>query len=105
MTDLQNAQNNALNQAAYQSVINGQEAYSQSLNDAINSGGFNNSAQQNYINLILSLLSNSVSGYQNEQNIYNVQSGINNRQTQAEQSGWNNMFNTSNSISKYYKIK
>ena len=94
MGDLQSAQNGALNQAAYQSVLNGQNAYSQSLNDSINSAQFNNSAQQSYIDQILSLLQNSVSGYGNMSNLYNTQQGIAARQEAAQQSGWNNMLNT-----------
>lgn len=53
MTDLQNNQNNALNQAAYQSVLNGQNAYSQSLNDEIAAGNFGNNAQTAYTNAML----------------------------------------------------
>ena len=91
MTDLQNAQNAALNQAAYQSVLNGQNAYSQSLADSINAAQFNNTARQSYIDQILSLLSNSISGYGNQANLYDVQRGIAARQAEAQQSGWNNM--------------
>jgi hypothetical protein len=101
MSDLQNNQNDALNQAAYQSVLNGQNAYSQSLNDSISAADFSNSAQQNYINQILSLISNSVSGYDNEANIYNTENNVENRKTTATQSGWNNLFGTLNSIGKY----
>lgn len=94
MTDLQNAQNEALNQAAYQSVLNGQNAYSQSLADSLSAAQFNNTAQQSYIDQILSLLQNSVSGYGNQANLYDAQNGITSRQTRAEQSGWNNLMNT-----------
>ena len=94
MADLQGAQNAALNQAAYQSVLNGQNAYSQSLADSINAAQFNNTAQQSYIDQIMSLLQNSVSGYENQANLYNAQRGITSRQTEAQQSGWNNLLNT-----------
>lgn len=70
MNDLQDRQNMAANQAAYQSVLAGQDAYSQSLNDQIASGNFGNSAQQAYINLLLSALTGSASEYENEQNKY-----------------------------------
>ncbi len=94
MGELQSAQNAALNQAAYQSVLNGQNAYSQSLADSINAAQFNNTAQQSYIDQILSLLTGSVSGYNNQSNLYNTQQGIAARQAEAQQSGWNNMFET-----------
>ena len=91
MGDLQSAQNAALNQAAYQSVLNGQNAYSQSLADSMDAAQFNNAAQQSYIDQILSLLTGSVSGYNNQANLYNTQQGIAARQAEAQQSGWNNM--------------
>lgn len=94
MSGLQGAQNAALNQAAYQSVLNGQEAYSQSLADSINAAQFNNTAQQNYIEQIQSLLNGAVSGYDNMANLYNAQNGIEARKTNANQSGWNNLFKT-----------
>lgn len=79
MNDLQQNQNNALNQAAYQSVLNGQNAYSQSLQDQINSASFSNAAQSNYINQLLSALQNSISGYTNAMNQFNIQSQADNR--------------------------
>ena len=90
MQNLYDSQNDALNQAAYQSVLNGQNAYSQALQNNINTARFNNSAQQNYINQIQSLLAGSVSGYDNAANLYNTQQGIAARRAAAEQSGINN---------------
>lgn len=72
MNDLQDNQNQATNQAAYQSVLAGQQAYSQDLANQINAGQFGNQAQQNYINQLLSALQGSASGYENQQNIYGV---------------------------------
>lgn len=100
MSDLQNNQNDALNQAAYQSVQNGQNAYTQSLNNSINAGNFGNESQQNYISQILSMLSGSPSGYTNAYNKYNTQSGITQRQTSAEQSGWDNLNKSISNITK-----
>lgn len=94
MNNLQQKQNEALNQAAYQSIAAGQGAYSQSLNDSINSANFNNNSQLNYIQQIKALLEGSVSGYQNQANLYNVNKNVENRQTSARQSGWDNMFKT-----------
>lgn len=72
MRDLEEEQNNALNQAAYNSVNQGQQSFSQSLADAINAGNFGNTAQQSYINQLLSALTGSASGYENQQNIFSV---------------------------------
>lgn len=72
MGDLQDNQNEALNQAGYQSVLAGQQAYSQDLQNQIAAGNFGNQAQQAYINQLLSALQGSVSGYENQQNIYGV---------------------------------
>ncbi len=79
MNDLQNNQNNALNQAVYQSVLNGQNAYSQSLQDQINAASFGNAAQSNYINQLLAALQNSISGYTNAMNQYDIQHQADNR--------------------------
>ena len=72
MGDLQDNQNEALNQAGYQSVLAGQQAYSQDLQNQIAAGNFGNQAQQAYINQLLSALQGSASGYENQQNIYGV---------------------------------
>lgn len=78
-----------MNQAAYQSVINGQSAYSQSLNDQISAANFSNMAQSNYINQLLKALQNSVSGYDNAMNQYSIQNRseerISNNQYKNEQ--------------------
>jgi hypothetical protein len=75
MGDLQDNQNEALNQAGYQSVLAGQQAYSQDLQNQIAAGNFGNQAQQAYINQLLSALQGSVSGYENQQNIFSVGAG------------------------------
>lgn len=72
MTDLQQKQNEATNQAAYQSVLAGQQAYTQDLANQIAAGTFGNQAQQAYIRQLLSALEGSASGYENEQNLYAV---------------------------------
>ena len=69
MGDLEEKQNDALTQAAYQSVLGGQDAYSQSLADEINAGNFGNTSQQAYIQQLLSALNGSPSGYENQQNL------------------------------------
>lgn len=94
MSDLQNTQNNALQQAAYQSVSAGQDAFKQSLANDIATASFSNTARQNYIDQILSLLQNSVSGYQNQQQLYNANAAVQNRIDSAKQQAWNNMLDT-----------
>lgn len=90
MNDLQDNVNSAYNQAAYQSVLSGQDAYSQSLEDSIRASQFNNNARQSYIDQIKSLLEGSVSGYDSAMNLYNMQSGAQSRRDASHQSGWDN---------------
>lgn len=75
MGDLEEKQADTLQQAAYQSVLGGQDAFSQSLGDEVTAGGFGNTAQQAYINQLLSQLQGSASGYENQQNLFAVRSG------------------------------
>lgn len=82
MSDLQDSQNQALNQAAYQSVQLGQDAFSQSLNDSLKAGNFQNSARQLPVNEIMQLLNNSVSGYDKAMDIYAIQNRADNRVAQ-----------------------
>lgn len=63
MNDLTTQQNNAYTNAANQAVLSGQNAFSQSLNDSINAGNFTNNARMLPISEIMTLLSNSPSGY------------------------------------------
>ncbi len=94
MGGLQASQNSALQQAAYQSVSAGQDAFRQSLENNISAADFSNKARQNYIDQILSLLQNSVSGYQNQQQLYNANAAVQNRIDTAKQQAWNNMLDT-----------
>lgn len=84
MSDLLKEQNDATNQAAYQSVLAGQNAYTQDLQNQIAAGSFGNQAQQAYINQLLSALNGSASGYENQQNIFSVGTGKSNLQYQKD---------------------
>lgn len=84
MGDLEEKQNDTLQQAAYQAVLGGQDAFSQSLGDEVTAGGFGNTAQQAYINQLLSALQGSASGYENQQNIFSVGAGKSNLQYQQD---------------------
>lgn len=90
VNDLTSQHNDALNQAAYNSVLKGQEAFSNSLKDSINAGSFTNNARQSGISQIYGLLQNSPSSYENQANIYAVQQGIANQQANAKQQSFNN---------------
>jgi hypothetical protein len=97
MNDLQDNQNQAINQASYNAVTAGQNAYSQSLADSINAGNFGNTAQQSYINQLLSALQGSASGYENQQNIFSTGVGKSNakfQQDQANAAASNGLTNT-----------
>ena len=104
MGDLQDNQNEALNQAGYQSVLAGQNAYSQDLANQINAANFGNQSQQAYISQILSALNGSYSGYDINKDIYTAQTGI-------DQTNWQNKQNKNdykaalyNSIYKTFTI-
>lgn len=85
MTDLQNNQNDATNQAAYNATLAGQNAYSQSLADSLSAGNFANNAQSGYINQIWNLLQNSMSGYDKEMQMADLVSGAYNQAQQEKQ--------------------
>lgn len=72
MSDLQDRQNAAMNQAAYQSVLAGQQAYTQDLQNNIAAGNYGNSAQSAYLAQILGALAESPSEYDIQGDIYAV---------------------------------
>ena len=74
MNDLQNSQNDALNQAAYNSISAGQTAFSNSLNDSIATADFSNKARQQAVNEVLSLISKSPTGYEVAMDKYSIAS-------------------------------
>lgn len=90
VNDLTQQQNNALNQAAYNSVTAGQDAFAQSLNNSINAGNFNNNSRINAVNQIYTLLQNTPTGYENRLNQYSIQQGVNAQRSAAKQQSFNN---------------
>lgn len=90
MSDLQQEQNEATNQAAYQSVLAGQQAYTQDLANQIAAGNFGNTAQQNYINQLLSALEGSQTGYDVAMDKYSAQQNLAAAQQAAKQQAYNN---------------
>jgi len=102
MNDLESSQNAAINQAAYQSISAGQDAFNNSLQNALTSADFTNSARNYPIQEIISLLSLSPSGYQVQKDLFDAANGVHNRQEQAVQSGWNNMIDMTTAVSKFF---
>lgn len=102
MTNMYNSQNDALNEAAYNSVTAGQDAFSQAYRNNLQGAQFANNAQQNYINMIKSLLEGSVSGYQKEADLYGVQSGVQARRDAARQARWDNVLNTAKTAASVF---
>ncbi len=100
MSDLQNNQNSALNQAAYQATLAGQDAFSNSLADELRSAGFSNAAQTSYINQLLQALQNSYSGYDIAMDKFNVQYGADNRIAQNRAANAQSAINFGNDLIK-----
>ena len=98
MGDLLQKQNDATNQAAYQSVLAGQDAYSQDIQNQIAAGNFGNTAQQMYINQLLSALEGSASGYDVAMDKYAAQSNQAAQQYAARQQAANNRLALTNGL-------
>ena len=63
MSSLEASQNAAINDAAYKALEEGQNALTTRLNNQIAAAQFSNSAQQDYINQLISALEGTLSGY------------------------------------------
>ncbi len=98
MNDLEKSQNESVNQASYQSISAGQDAFNNSLQNAVTSADFTNTARSYPIQEIISLLSLSPSGYQVQKDLFDAATGVHNRQEQAVQSGWNNMISAASAL-------
>lgn len=98
MSDLQDRQNAAVNQAAYQSVLAGQQAYTQDLQNNIAAGNFGNSAQSAYLAQILGALGESPSAYDIQGDIYAVGSNKAQNEYNAKQQTAANRLSLINSL-------
>ena len=98
MSDLQDRQNAAVNQAAYQSVLAGQQAYTQDLQNNIAAGNFGNSAQAAYLAQILGALGESPSEYDIQGDIYAVGSNKAQNEYTAKQQTAANRLSLINSL-------
>lgn len=102
MQNLYDSHNEALNQAAYSSVLNGQRSYTQSLSDSAATANFSNSARHNYIDQIKALLDGSVSGYNKARDLYSLQNGVKQRQNEVKETGWNNLGKVVGSVASLF---
>lgn len=98
MSDLQDRQNAATNQAAYQSVLAGQNAYTQDLQNQIAAGNFGNTAQASYLAQILGALGESPSQYDIQGDIYAVGSNRAQNEYTAKQQTAANRLSLINSV-------
>ena len=98
MSDLQDRQNAATNQAAYQSVLAGQNAYTQDLQNQIAAGNFGNTAQASYLAQILGALGEAPSEYDLQGDIYSVAANKANNQYTAKQQTAANRLGLINSL-------
>jgi hypothetical protein len=98
MSDLQDRQNAAMNQAAYQSVLAGQQAYTQDLQNNIAAGNYGNSAQSAYLAQILGALAESPSEYDIQGDIYAVGSNKASNEYTAKQQTAANRLSLINSL-------
>ncbi len=97
MSNLYTQQNNAYQQAAFDSISAGQNAYANSLNNQISAANFQNNARNLPITEIMNLLQNSKSGYDVNMDKYAVRNKMDARisknttdNTNAQQDlGWN----------------
>lgn len=100
MEDLYTKQNDALTQAAYQSVLNGQKSYSQSLGDQMSAGNYTAAMNQQYIDLLQGLLNGSQTGYDNQMDIYAAANNIAANTYAAKRQAANNRLALTNSLVK-----
>ena len=104
MSDLQDRQNAATNQAAYQSVLAGQNAYSQDLQNQIAAGNFGNTAVNSYYNALLNAnqgqndyLNAQLAANQNRNALYNAQLNANSANTAYQ----NALLNANSALTDY----
>lgn len=98
MSDLRSDQNDTLSQAANKAVLNGQNAFTQSINDQVNAGNYTITANQNYINLLQSLLNGSQSGYDKQMDIYAAVNNMAANNYAAKQQSANNRLALTNAL-------
>lgn len=91
MKDMDQSQNDATTNAAYSSIGQGQNSFSQSLADALSSGNFTNSARQMPLAEIAQMLQYAPTGYDKAMDIYALQKGMAQQKSADKQAGIGNM--------------
>ena len=86
MNDLSQAQNNAINQAAYQSVLAGNEVFNDSFSNAYKNAELANDVRTAKLDEIYELLANTLTKEELMNKIYEIQSGIDKTNYQNERS-------------------
>jgi len=90
MADLENAQNSAINDAAFKALEAGQNAYTTSLNNQIAAADFANTAEQNYINQLISALEGTLSSYDVANEKYTAGNNLAAARSEAQSQSLNN---------------
>jgi len=90
MADLESAQNSAINDAAYKALEAGQDAYTTSLNNQIAAANFANSAEQDYINQLISALEGTLSSYDVANEKYTAGNNLAEARAKAQQESLEN---------------
>lgn len=98
MSDLRSDQNDTLNQAAYKAVLNGQNAFTQSITDQVHAGDYTIRANQDYINLLQTLLNGSQSEYDKQMDIYAAANNIAANNYASKQQSANNRLALTNAV-------
>lgn len=89
MNDLAKTQNQALNQATYQSVLRGNEAFDNSFDNALKNATLNNDVRTAELKEIYQLLANTLTKEELMNKIYQIQSGIDKVNYQNDQNIYN----------------
>lgn len=89
MNDLTEEQNQAINQATYQSVIAGNEAFNDSFKNDLLNAELANNVRQAELNEIYRLLANTLTKEELMEKIYQLQAGIDKTNYQNDQSIYN----------------
>ncbi len=97
MNDLLETQNNAINQATYQSVLAGNEVFDDSFSNALKNAELSNDVREAQLKEIYQLLANTLTEEELMNKIYQLQSGIDKINYQNDQSIFNGVKSVANS--------
>lgn len=97
MNDLLETQNNAINQATYQSVLAGNEVFDDSFSNALKNAELSNDVREAQLKEIYQLLANTLTEEELMNKIYQLQSGIDKINYQNDQSIFNGAKSIANS--------